>query len=197
MSNCLVCFTGNRCLFSIWTLFKSPGHWSSLFSEYLVLQQSLIDRYWKAKLWGWMKFGFLVVNACVRIGSCCWEQWMKEFDSCCPWQTFHPNWLWDVCDCEGYSVGSFQYSRCASWSVWYSCNWLHSSTWLGLTTFSLWSPDSTETANLINSCVVCNRLRWVPTFAGGWDDVFKVAVGLYLFGTVVWNVFSTGEQLFD
>ncbi|CAM6126738.1 unnamed protein product [Calypogeia fissa] len=32
---------------------------------------------------------------------------------------------------------------------------------------------------------------------GSWDDVFKVAVGLYIFGTVVWNVFSTGEQLFD
>ncbi|CAB4264863.1 unnamed protein product [Prunus armeniaca] len=27
---------------------------------------------------------------------------------------------------------------------------------------------------------------------GSWDDVFKVSVGLYLFGTVVWNLFSTG-----
>lgn len=32
---------------------------------------------------------------------------------------------------------------------------------------------------------------------GSWDDVFKVAVGLYLFGTVVWNLFATGEQIFD
>ncbi|KAG6557162.1 hypothetical protein Mapa_001089 [Marchantia paleacea] len=32
---------------------------------------------------------------------------------------------------------------------------------------------------------------------GSWDDVFKVAVGLYLFGTVVWNVFATGEKQFD
>ncbi|MCO5548515.1 hypothetical protein L7F22_001975 [Adiantum nelumboides] len=32
---------------------------------------------------------------------------------------------------------------------------------------------------------------------GCWDDVFKVAVGLYLFGTVVWNLFSTGERVFD
>lgn len=32
---------------------------------------------------------------------------------------------------------------------------------------------------------------------GTWDDVFKVAVGLYLFGTIVWNLFSTGERVFD
>uniref|UniRef100_A0A0C9RW65 TSA: Wollemia nobilis Ref_Wollemi_Transcript_9588_2211 transcribed RNA sequence n=1 Tax=Wollemia nobilis TaxID=56998 RepID=A0A0C9RW65_9CONI len=32
---------------------------------------------------------------------------------------------------------------------------------------------------------------------GSWDSVFKVAVGLYLLGTVVWNVFSTGERIFD
>ncbi|KAJ7523416.1 hypothetical protein O6H91_18G050400 [Diphasiastrum complanatum] len=32
---------------------------------------------------------------------------------------------------------------------------------------------------------------------GSWDDVFKVAVGLYLFGTVIWNIFSSGERIFD
>eukprot|EP00252_Welwitschia_mirabilis_P022890 TRINITY_DN6324_c0_g1_i1.p1 TRINITY_DN6324_c0_g1~~TRINITY_DN6324_c0_g1_i1.p1 ORF type:complete len:592 (-),score=91.91 TRINITY_DN6324_c0_g1_i1:472-2247(-) len=32
---------------------------------------------------------------------------------------------------------------------------------------------------------------------GSWDDVFKVAVGLYLAGTVVWNLFSTGEKIID
>jgi ACS family sodium-dependent inorganic phosphate cotransporter len=36
-----------------------------------------------------------------------------------------------------------------------------------------------------------------PFDAGSWDDVFKVAVGLYLFGTVVWNIFSSGEKIFD
>ncbi|GLT63574.1 hypothetical protein SLA2020_361310 [Shorea laevis] len=30
-----------------------------------------------------------------------------------------------------------------------------------------------------------------------WDDVFKVSVGLYLVGTVVWNLFSTGEKILD
>ncbi|KAJ0083890.1 hypothetical protein Patl1_31138 [Pistacia atlantica] len=29
---------------------------------------------------------------------------------------------------------------------------------------------------------------------GSWDDVFKVSVGLYLVGTVVWNLFSTGRE---
>ena len=32
---------------------------------------------------------------------------------------------------------------------------------------------------------------------GSWDDVWNVAVVLYLVGTVVWNLFSTGEQIFD
>ncbi|KAI9402309.1 hypothetical protein POPTR_001G249800v4 [Populus trichocarpa] len=32
---------------------------------------------------------------------------------------------------------------------------------------------------------------------GSWDDVFKVSVGLYLVGTVVWNLFSTGEKILD
>ncbi|KAK6920109.1 Major facilitator superfamily [Dillenia turbinata] len=32
---------------------------------------------------------------------------------------------------------------------------------------------------------------------GSWDDVFKVAVALYIIGTVVWNFFSTGEKILD
>lgn len=32
---------------------------------------------------------------------------------------------------------------------------------------------------------------------GSWDDVFKVAVGLYIIGTLVWNFFSTGEKILD
>ncbi|KAF7844537.1 ascorbate transporter, chloroplastic-like [Senna tora] len=32
---------------------------------------------------------------------------------------------------------------------------------------------------------------------GSWDDVFKVAVALYLIGTLVWNFFSTGEKILD
>ncbi|OAY72358.1 putative anion transporter 1, chloroplastic [Ananas comosus] len=32
---------------------------------------------------------------------------------------------------------------------------------------------------------------------GSWDDVFKVSVTLYLAGTVVWNLFSTGEKILD
>ncbi|GKV48970.1 hypothetical protein SLEP1_g55744 [Rubroshorea leprosula] len=32
---------------------------------------------------------------------------------------------------------------------------------------------------------------------GSWDDVFKISVGLYLVGTFVWNIFSTGEKILD
>uniref|UniRef100_A0A7N0UM98 Major facilitator superfamily (MFS) profile domain-containing protein n=1 Tax=Kalanchoe fedtschenkoi TaxID=63787 RepID=A0A7N0UM98_KALFE len=32
---------------------------------------------------------------------------------------------------------------------------------------------------------------------GSWDDVFKVSVGLYLVGTLIWNLFSTGEKIVD
>uniref|UniRef100_J3KYT9 Major facilitator superfamily (MFS) profile domain-containing protein n=1 Tax=Oryza brachyantha TaxID=4533 RepID=J3KYT9_ORYBR len=32
---------------------------------------------------------------------------------------------------------------------------------------------------------------------GSWDDVFKVSVVLYLVGTLVWNLFSTGEKIID
>ncbi|XP_043716096.1 probable anion transporter 4, chloroplastic isoform X4 [Telopea speciosissima] len=32
---------------------------------------------------------------------------------------------------------------------------------------------------------------------GSWDDVFKVAVALYIFGTLVWNFFSTGEKILE
>ncbi|KAK7333260.1 hypothetical protein VNO80_30025 [Phaseolus coccineus] len=32
---------------------------------------------------------------------------------------------------------------------------------------------------------------------GSWDDVFKVSVGLYLVGTVVFNLFSTGEKVLE
>jgi ACS family sodium-dependent inorganic phosphate cotransporter len=32
---------------------------------------------------------------------------------------------------------------------------------------------------------------------GTWSDVWRVAVVLYLIGTVIWNVFATGERIFD
>ncbi|KAJ3693050.1 hypothetical protein LUZ60_012145 [Juncus effusus] len=32
---------------------------------------------------------------------------------------------------------------------------------------------------------------------GSWDDVFKVSVALYIIGTLVWNIFSTGEKILD
>lgn len=32
---------------------------------------------------------------------------------------------------------------------------------------------------------------------GSWDDVFKVAVVLYIIGTLVWNLFATGEKVLE
>lgn len=32
---------------------------------------------------------------------------------------------------------------------------------------------------------------------GSWDDVWGVAVLLYIAGTVIWNLFATGERVFD
>jgi ACS family sodium-dependent inorganic phosphate cotransporter len=32
---------------------------------------------------------------------------------------------------------------------------------------------------------------------GTWADVWRVAVILYLVGTVIWNLFATGERIFD
>ncbi|KAL0547827.1 hypothetical protein IC582_012256 [Cucumis melo] len=32
---------------------------------------------------------------------------------------------------------------------------------------------------------------------GSWDDVFKVSVALYIIGTLVWNIFATGEKILD
>ncbi|KAL9234481.1 hypothetical protein vseg_009351 [Gypsophila vaccaria] len=32
---------------------------------------------------------------------------------------------------------------------------------------------------------------------GSWDDVFKVAIALYIIGTIIWNTFATGEKILD
>jgi ACS family sodium-dependent inorganic phosphate cotransporter len=32
---------------------------------------------------------------------------------------------------------------------------------------------------------------------GTWSDVWNVAIALYLVGMVIWNLFSTGERIFD
>lgn len=37
----------------------------------------------------------------------------------------------------------------------------------------------------------------LPFLPGVWLQVWGVAVALYLVGTVVWNLFATGERVFD
>lgn len=37
----------------------------------------------------------------------------------------------------------------------------------------------------------------LPAAQGSWDEVWGVAVALYIVGTVVWNLFATGERVID
>lgn len=48
---------------------------------------------------------------------------------------------------------------------------------------------------LHNRTTVDSFLNYIRS--GSWDDVFKVAVVLYIIGTLVWNFFSTGEKILD
>lgn len=32
---------------------------------------------------------------------------------------------------------------------------------------------------------------------GTWDDVWRVAIVLYIIGTIIWNLMATGEQIID
>jgi ACS family sodium-dependent inorganic phosphate cotransporter len=38
---------------------------------------------------------------------------------------------------------------------------------------------------------------FIVQFTGNWNMVFYVAIVIMLIGTVVWNLFATGEKLFD
>lgn len=49
-------------------------------------------------------------------------------------------------------------------------------------------------------CVLVSSLPFISEnsfSAGSWDDVFKVAVVLYIIGTLVWNLFATGEKVLE
>lgn len=49
-------------------------------------------------------------------------------------------------------------------------------------------------------CLLVSSLSFISEnsfSAGSWDDVFKVAVVLYIIGTLVWNLFATGEKVLE
>ncbi|KAG4925579.1 hypothetical protein JHK87_051119 [Glycine soja] len=46
-------------------------------------------------------------------------------------------------------------------------------------------------------CCLWYSCNWFIIQQGSWNDVFKVAVALYIVGTLVWNIFSTGEKVLD
>lgn len=52
-------------------------------------------------------------------------------------------------------------------------------------------------AHIILDVNVLTLVFCICELSGTWDDVFKVSVALYLTGTVVWNLFSTGEKILD
>lgn len=84
----------------------------------------------------------------------------------------------------GSVIGTIEYRRSASRCLWYSCNWIHTPTRLEFLTYCI---QNCFLVQLDNRSVV----------AGSWNDVFKVSVVLYLIGTLVWNIFSTGEKILD
>ncbi|CAA2970544.1 ascorbate transporter, chloroplastic [Olea europaea subsp. europaea] len=45
--------------------------------------------------------------------------------------------------------------------------------------------------------VLCTVTTGYILQKGSWDDVFKVAVVLYIIGTLVWNFFSTREKILE
>ncbi|RWV88670.1 hypothetical protein GW17_00049222 [Ensete ventricosum] len=76
--------------------------------------------------------------------------------------------------------------------------------------FFLTQLSHVRTPALAVLCMACSQVSYHVFFlklyfsffesyklAGSWDDVFKVAVVLYIIGTLVWNIFSTGEKILD
>jgi ACS family sodium-dependent inorganic phosphate cotransporter len=54
-----------------------------------------------------------------------------------------------------------------------------------------------NTAGVLAGVLGTAATGYILQRSGSWDEVWGVAVGLYLVGTVVWNVWSTGERVFD
>lgn len=52
-------------------------------------------------------------------------------------------------------------------------------------------------AGVLSSIVTGRILQQVGANPNAWDDVFLIAILFQLLGAVVWNVFSTGERIFD
>ncbi|KAJ4843637.1 Ascorbate transporter, chloroplastic [Turnera subulata] len=63
---------------------------------------------------------------------------------------------------------------------------------------SPWGPilGLSNTAGVLTGVFGTAATRYILQ-KGSWDDVFKVAVVLYIIGTLVWNFFSTGEKVLD
>lgn len=186
--------TGIWCILTVWSLFQSPRHWAALCCELLLL----MFQFWKKKsaliakpmrtidlsfpLGYRISFRLFVTNLLL---FSFYAPILPAYFSSKTCQSLYVS-------IAGSTARTLKYRRSACWGFWYSCNRIHTSTRYSMT-----------------SCIISSVWWWyhcflsvqaldpLHCFAGSWDDVFKVAVALYLIGTLVWNLFSTGEKILD
>jgi MFS transporter, ACS family, solute carrier family 17 (sodium-dependent inorganic phosphate cotransporter), other len=53
-----------------------------------------------------------------------------------------------------------------------------------------------NTAGVLAGVISTAATGYILT-VGTWNDVWTSAIVFYLIGTLVWNLFSTGKQIFD
>jgi MFS transporter, ACS family, solute carrier family 17 (sodium-dependent inorganic phosphate cotransporter), other len=54
----------------------------------------------------------------------------------------------------------------------------------------------TNTAGVLAGVISTAATGYILS-VGGWNDVWNSAIFFYVLGTIVWNTFSTGKQIFD
>lgn len=59
------------------------------------------------------------------------------------------------------------------------------------------SSQSPISLAFLKFLILVRLLTLNSILVGSWGDVFKVAVVLYIIGTIVWNLFATGEKILD
>jgi hypothetical protein len=91
---------------------------------------------------------------------------------------------------SGSIAGTIEHRRCACRCFWHGCNWIHTPKRSACSPHSFWSL-------LLPNLYLGYHLYVIFLIAGSWNDVFKVSVALYIIGTLVWNIFSTGEKILD
>jgi ACS family sodium-dependent inorganic phosphate cotransporter len=55
----------------------------------------------------------------------------------------------------------------------------------------------TNTAGTLPGIIGVTVTGFILDATGSWQLVFLIAAGIYVFGTIVWNLFATGERVFE